>query len=360
MEQGNNQTLDKKALKKKKIKKIITTTLFVLLNVAVIAFTGYTEFSKDHPKRFDVPFGIENVCFLILALLCIVLFELIDSLRYRRMSIVLGEPCSIKDCVQVVLLGKYYDSITPSGSGGQPFQIYFLHKHGYSDGTSATITLGGYFTMQTAFVLLSIIVLITNSGVIKTPGIIPVAIVGTFTYSIIPAFIILFAKKPNVAINIVMFFVRLLNKIRIIKDVDKTSSSIISSLEEYSDGMKKLTSNKLEFAKQFLSSVAARIIYCLIPFFVLLGLGGQADPIEILCMTVIIMAAMTVIPTPGNSGAAEASFYLVFSTLESNAIFWAMLIWRFLCYYGFILVGVSIYSYRALKKKFSKKKNSNS
>jgi hypothetical protein len=36
--------------------------------------------------------------------------------------------------LETTILGKYYDYITPFGSGGQPFQIYNLSKKGISDG----------------------------------------------------------------------------------------------------------------------------------------------------------------------------------------------------------------------------------
>jgi uncharacterized membrane protein YbhN (UPF0104 family) len=36
---------------------------------------------------------------------------------------------------------------------------------------------------------------------------------------------------------------------------------------------------------------------------------------------------------------AEGSFYAFFSALDQENLFWPMLIWRFFCYYLFILIG---------------------
>ena len=59
--------------------------------------------------------------------------------------------------------------------------------------------------------------------------------------------------------------------------------------------------------------------------------------------TVAIYASVTFIPTPGNAGAAEGSFFAVFSALSSGYIFWAMMAWRFFVYYIFIILGALIY-----------------
>ena len=56
-------------------------------------------------------------------------------------------------------------------------------------------------------------------------------------------------------------------------------------------------------------------------------------------------------PTPGNAGAAEGAFYLVFSAMGSDGVFWAMLVWRIFCHYSFILIGAGIYGVNALRGK---------
>ena len=78
--------------------------------------------------------------------------------------------------------------------------------------------------------------------------------------------------------------------------------------------------------------------------------GGNAY-IDIFFMCVYTYAAVTYIPTPGNAGAAEGTFYALFKTLKSGNIFWAMLIWRFLSYYMFLATGVGIYIYNFVKNK---------
>ena len=85
--------------------------------------------------------------------------------------------------------------------------------------------------------------------------------------------------------------------------------------------------------------------------------GGDLGYLQSLTMCLYVYASVTIVPTPGNAGAAEGSFYLLFDQLDTSGVFWAMLIWRFLCYYLFILMGLGIYGYRGIERRLKKKKD---
>jgi len=101
----------------------------------------------------------------------------------------------------------------------------------------------------------------------------------------------------------------------------------------------------------FLSLVYQLALMCL-PYFVLHFFGAGVGFIECFCQVVYIYAAITIVFTPGNSGAAEASFYMVFGTLSGGAVFWGMLVWRALCYYSWIVLGAIV----QVKDRLSKRK----
>jgi uncharacterized membrane protein YbhN (UPF0104 family) len=70
----------------------------------------------------------------------------------------------------------------------------------------------------------------------------------------------------------------------------------------------------------------------------------------------VLYAAISFIPTPGNSGAADASFYTLFKVgLVSVAglSFPAMLLWRLLSFYSFIIIG---FTFTTLKRKSDRRK----
>ena len=74
-------------------------------------------------------------------------------------------------------------------------------------------------------------------------------------------------------------------------------------------------------------------------------------------MCVYVYASTTIVPTPGNAGAAEGSFYLLFEQMEGSGLFWAMLAWRFCSYYIFILLGLVIYAVKLAENAFSSRRH---
>ena len=83
----------------------------------------------------------------------------------------LGERVSLRAALETAALGRYYDCVTPSGAGGQPFQIWYLRAGGYSAGAAAAMPLLGFFTRQTGLVILTLGVFALGRGAVDSAGI---------------------------------------------------------------------------------------------------------------------------------------------------------------------------------------------
>jgi hypothetical protein len=205
-------------------------------------------------------------------------------------------------------------------------------------------------------VILAFFVFIFGASALDLPGLRITAYVGAFTYLIVPVMIVISGIAPKISMRIVAFFVKIGATLRIVKNPNHTTMSAIKALNNYSINLKKITKNKKLFIQLLLLSVVFQTAISSIPFFVIHTFGGDIGFFRALAMTVFIQSVVCLVPTPGNAGAAEGSFYLVFSQLETAGTFWAMLVWRLLCYYSFIIIGVVIYGYNALIKFLNRKK----
>ena len=114
--------------------------------------------------------------------------------------------------LKTAILGKYYDNITPLGSGGQPFQIYYLTKGGVPGAESMYLPVASFFLNQLAFLILCIMAFIVNS---VTQGA-PVSNAGTAGKTLlIMAYIgAVFSISIPVAIFIASFLPKLRAKIK--------------------------------------------------------------------------------------------------------------------------------------------------
>ena len=339
-------------------KHILWMLLFVALNIAVIAWTAYREFHvKSRPASFSL--GEYGVFYLLAALGCQGVIFLTETLKLLFTGRFLDKKMTFRAAFETVALGKYYDSITPTGGGGQPLQMYWLHLNGYSAREAAVIPAVSFITRQLSAVVLALIVFafwvsfITRqlSAVVLAlivfvfwPRIVPdtirfTAYAGLFFCAIPPCTEIAFSLHPKAIKTLLAWILKLGAKLRLIKDYDETLKKVIDTLTQYQDGFILIAQKKSLSAGLVALSVLCRFALCSIPF-VLRALGCPASYLRLLCMTVYIYAAITLIPTPGNSGVSEGAFYLVFSEIGSEGIFWAMLLWRLICYYSLLLIGL--------------------
>lgn len=345
--------------KHQKLKKRLAIAAFIIFNAVVLYFTAKDEFTKEH-TAYTEPFGFSNILFILGGILCLAVVLLSETFKYMLMMKHLKEKVSFRIAFETAALGKYYDCITPSGAGGQPFQIYHLHSNGYSDGAASAMPLSGFFTMQFGFVFLAIVVFIFNNNAIgEAIGIKITAYIGAVAYTLVPVMIIISAIAPKIAMKIVAFFVKLGAKMHLVKNPNHTIMKAIRALNNYSVSLKAITNSRGLLAQLLLLSTIFQAAIASMPFFAVRTFGGSIDFFQAASMCIYIYAAITIVPTPGNSGAAEGSFYIIFSTLNTSGVFWAMLVWRFLCYYSFIVIGLLIYGYKALEKILSKKKEPN-
>ena len=330
--------------------KTLGTILFILANILIIGWTAFREFSGgDGAERFrdvTIRWG-----FLIPALGCFCLAVAAETVKYAA---VMKETSGYVDwrlARRTVLLGRYYDNITPSGIGGQPFQIYYLKKNGLSNAASAALPIAGFLSMQFSFILLALVVLIAGGGSTQSTVVRVAAFVGLFFYSFFPVMILLFTLFPSFAERITRTVTALLARLRLVKNEQQAVGRFITNVKDYSACLQMLLKDQKLCLKTLGLGLVYQIATCSIPFFVIFAFGGKVSFLDCLATTTLIYAAITFIPTPGNAGAAEGMFYAVFSMLTTGYIFWAMLLWRFFVYYLYIFVGLGLQLDEILSKR---------
>lgn len=351
--QREEQLAPQKPTIKKTVKRI-GIILFILINAVVIYFTARDEFTKDMPPM--EPFSFTNILFLSGGILIVGIMLGCETVKFMMMMRHLGEKVSFRVAFETAALGRYYDCVTPSGAGGQPFQVWYLHSRGYSTGAASALPLACFCTTQFAFVFLAILVFIFGGSDIVKPEMSIIAYIGAFTYLIVPVMIVIAGVAPKIAMKIVAFVVKIGAVLHIVKNPNHATMSALKALNSYSKNLKKITKSKGLFFRLMLLSILYQASVSSLPFFAVHTFGGKIDFFEALALTVFIQSVVCLVPTPGNAGAAETSFYLIFRQLGEAGTFWAMLLWRMLCYYSFILIGLVIYGYTALLKLRKRKK----
>ena len=346
---------------KKFLKKPLLIALFVLINVAVIAITAFSEFGNSENAVALSEVKI-NWWLLIPAALCFLVAIWFEIHKYilmmREMSkdkAKFNKKHARKIARRTVLLGKYYDNITPAAVGGQPFQIYYMRKNSnLPDGVSTSIPIFGMISGQIGFIIIAVFCFLFGSLSIHNAVLIGTACFGLIFYAFWPVTVMIATFLPKATTEILGLFVSFLAKIHIVKDKKQATEKAEYEVTEYAKSVRKILKTRGLFIKTVAMSLAFNALISMIPFFVLSAFGGTVDFLPCFVTTVAVTSAVYFVPTPGNAGAAEGTFFIVFSALSSGYVFWAMLVWRFFSYYIYIIMGPIIYFFMHLERKRSK------
>jgi hypothetical protein len=93
-----------------------------------------------------------------------------------------------------------------------------------------------------------------------------------------------------------------------------------------------------------------------LPFFVMGMLAtGEVDlsistMFAVMALNAYATFAVSVIPTPGNSGVAESISLIAFSVFLETVGVWVVFTWRFVVYYIYIIIGIGITIFEVIRK----------
>lgn len=371
---------DKDAVtKRQKFFKRLMSWLFIVIVAGVLAWTAYNDFFSEKkqlpPREYWAEIFSTRWYYIILAILSLALCYALKATKHSLISFSLTGKWRYGVCLGTSVIGLYYNYVTPLAVGGQPFEIYNLTKNGYSGGEASSMTISAFILHQIAFVICGFVSLglfignaldIPENMVAAIPRIISIiATVGLLLAFSVPLFVILFSFNSKVGEKLVTFVFFLGKKLKIVKNPAASKTKTLKNLTTNANCLKKLATNPVVFALDFLMSFGEHLSLCSIAYFTLKFFGfdwssrtGFTEWLQVVQLCFILYAAISFIPTPGNSGAADLSFYLLFDTglglsgtnVYGGLAFPAMIVWRFLSFYSFIIIGF-IYTAIARKRK---------
>ena len=334
-----------KELTGKSKKKTIFMVIFLIANVLAILLTAINEFggSKDAASPGEVlSVWFQNWYFLLLAFAFLGVNLICETLKFAFFIKNATGKFNLRLAWKCMIQGKYYDGITPSSIGGQPFQVYYLAKSGIEAGKSTSIAITCFFLTQFTFSVMTIILMSIFGTTLLPNELLITGYVGAVLATTTPVLLIIASFIPKTSKRLCCFLLRLLTKIKIIKDYNKAEASVLEYIDNYSDSVKHMREMKGTIAVNALLSIMANLANACIPYFVILCCGESLPFIHVVAMCFVTYASVSFIPTPGSSGAAEASFYLVFSVLSGGFLFMGMLLWRTISFYAILLIGLFV------------------
>ncbi|MEG0249461.1 MAG: lysylphosphatidylglycerol synthase transmembrane domain-containing protein [Peptostreptococcus sp.] len=262
----------------------------------------------------------------------------------------LNKKTSLKDCIEYGFVGFYFSSITPSSSGGQPAQVYFMNRKGISITSSSLGLMIILFAHQLVIMAYGLVALFVKPEfmVSHKAGFHILLAYGLISNAIILFGILFLIFSPKTIFKILNIAGKLLYKMRLIKNKDKLREKISSSVEEYERGaiyMKKHP--KVLFYVILVTIIQVTMLFA-IPYVIYIGFGLSKFSIWDLILTqAILNIAVSSLPLPGAVGASESVFVDMFRNFFGSLVVPGMLLTRIANFYVVLIISgiVSLISY---------------
>lgn len=245
------------------------------------------------------------------------------------------------------IIGQYFNCITPSASGGQPMQAYYLVKFGVPLGSGITALLSRFIIYQFVLTMYSVFTLVIGfrhfGDDLNQKGLMPFVLIGFIVNTAVIIFLISIAIFKKGTIKFANGLISLLAKLHIVKNPMKWRVYYTREVNKFYNNFKYLKKNIPLLIKACVFTFIQLTLYLCISYVLYRGFGmGEASLLQIMSYQAYVLMISSFIPLPGAMGGAELGYYGFFKDIFTEQyVNTSMMLWRIMTFYLPIIVGLS-------------------
>ncbi len=266
---------------------------------------------------------------------------------------------SLFRCIQYSFIGFFYSGITPSATGGQPVQLYYMNKDG-NRGSDSTVVL------MTVAVVYKFVLVVMGFGILlfwfrplrgELGKYFPLYLLGLALNVIFVIVILGVMLLPQVMLKGALFFERLFIRMKIWKPSEKREEKIRTFIDSYQNAVAWLKAHKKKVAYVVLVTFLQRISVFVLTYMVYLGFGLEGSgAMRVILLQASVYIAVDMLPLPGAQGITELMYQAVFAHVFTGAyLIPSMLVSRGINFYFLLVMSlVVVLAVRIAEKRKTK------
>ncbi len=302
--------------------------------------------------------------FVFIGIIAMFIYLSLEAVNVGRTLKALGVKSSFIKNLKYTFIGFFFSSITPAASGGQPMEIYYMHKDKIPVSHGTLALLIHLTSMQIITITIALVSLLFNYTFL-TPFLIGFFILGISLNAAALGLLVIavFSKKLtqgliNIAVKVMTFFK--------IKNIEDKKSKLEAEVKKYQESAVYIKHNKVLMLKVLLTTLVQFLIYYSIAYWTYRALGyNQAHILKIITMQAVLFATVSGIPSPGAVGVSEGAFIEIFKGVyPQTMISSATLLQRCINFYAYVLIAGAIVVINEIRvdfihEKINKNQNNN-
>lgn len=285
---------------------------------------------------------------ILVSLLLLGIIIITSGLRFHVLLKIKIKNLRFRTSLMYGILARYYVLVTPWALGSQPILIGIMYQRKVPIGLATSAVMIDLLVMRLSMALIVLYALL-GFGHLVSPGILLFAWIGFFFTCINPVILVLASLHAWLEKGLLTMIAWIFPRKK-----DKFQASFTSVLLQYRQSFQEFRHQLVPMIKVILYSLFSQFSLLALPYFLMASFSTsvfEISSIEFNLVHVTMMMALAnvilgIVPTLGSAGAAEFTFATVFSTfIKGNYLLWAILLWRVMLFYIWLLIGVCISLY---------------
>lgn len=318
----------------------------VLLNgalfIVVFALTVYGVFHGEDIGAMREAIRESRLMWLLPAVACVFLFIWGESIIIWYMMCSYGIRLKKRICFLFSSVGFFFSCVTPSASGGQPMQIYFMKKERIPIPIATVILMIVTITYKLVLVVIGLVIVLFARGFLENylGDVLFIFYLGLGLNIFCVAFMILLVFHPFLAKKLMVKGLHILERLHLLRHREGRLDKLEASMDLYNDTAAYMRTHMGLMARVFLITFVQRIALFAVTCFVYraFALSGTFW-LTTLTLQAVISVSVDMLPLPGGMGISESLFLKIFPPVFGELLLPGMVLSRGLGYYSELLIS---------------------
>lgn len=331
------------AAKQKKYGKLVFSAVFFLL----VMFLTFSAFLKEtNLEEVLAAVAGMNPGYLAAAAATAVLFVAMEGIMIWYLLSSMQGKSGLLRCIGYSFIGFFFSGITPSATGGQPMQLYYMKKDGNRLSDSSVVLMTVAAVYKFVLVLIGCMILLFWHEPLKKylGSYMPLYLLGLALNTALVAALLFVMRKPGMADYAARGIEQFLVRVHVLKPSGTRVQKIDGFISGYRDAVKFLNGHRRKVAVVVLGTFVQRMMVFVLTWFVYRGFHLNGTPVTtVLWIQAAIYIAVDMLPVPGAQGITELMYKAVFAAIFTNAYLMpSMLAVRGLNFYLLLVISLAV------------------
>ncbi|MDE6846815.1 MAG: flippase-like domain-containing protein [Lachnospiraceae bacterium] len=323
--------------------------------LVVMGLSFYTVFRGQDMEQVGRALGSLSLTSLCLALLTALFFVSAEGMMIWYLLKSMHGKSGIFKCISYSFIGFFYSGITPSATGGQPMQLYYMCKDKNSLSESSVVLMTVALIYKFVLVLIGIVMLICWHRPLKLylREYYPLFLLGLVLNMTLVSILLAVMLAPGGIKRIIYGIEKLLVGIGILGLSDQRREKIERFVGGYQGAVHFLIDHKRKVVIVCLFTLLQRCSVFVLTWIIYRGFALEgADILTVIFLQASVYIAVDMLPVPGAQGITELMYHSIFSGIFTGGYLMPSLyVTRGISFYFLLIVGIIVIFWNYLYRR---------